>query len=310
MTFCSMLKTIFGKIQWLWALAYLFCTCFFLYQFVMILPNYFHPTLTHTEVKEVPLKNMDFPLDFKVCFRPSLLNESVLKRFGYEKMLHYVYGLIDNNASSALIGWGGNHSVKNASEVLFAAKNELLMSKAVEFFQVYPGPGSKVNMAANLQRMNWIGDCYLVNMDMVEKDNLSRIKELAMAFNESVLQKHNVTVEVKLQGQNLATHREIQDHSFYHTGDVIEPGKKSAFRVKIKKKVLLEGEPGTTCQNYPNSDFESYRECDDRYLRARVDEITPELMPVWMIENLSKVTAKPAVVPLYKLGNLDSRTHM
>ena len=107
----------------------------------MILPNYFHPTLTNTEVKEVPLKDMDFPLDVKVCFRGSLLNESVLKKFGYEELHQYILGVIDKNGSSALIGWGGNQSVKNASDVLFAAENDLPMLKAFEYLQIWPKPG-------------------------------------------------------------------------------------------------------------------------------------------------------------------------
>ena len=153
-------------------MAYLFCTCFFLYQFVNILPNYFHPTLTNTVVKEVPLKSMDFPLDFKMCFLPSLLSESVLKRFGYEDLHHYINGVLSYNDSNALIiGWGGGKSVQveNASEVLFAAKNNLPTSRALKYFQVWPEPGTNVKLNATLQRVNWLGDCYLMNMDMIEK---------------------------------------------------------------------------------------------------------------------------------------------
>ena len=73
----------------------------------------------------------------------------------------------------------------------------------------------------------------------------------------------------------------------------------SNFRVKIKKKVFIEGEPGTTCRNYPTSDFESYRECDDHYMRKRIDSSAPglNLMPVWMTDDLSRVTTQPVVVP-------------
>ena len=67
-------KEVLRKIRWVWALAYLFCTCLFLYQLVKILPDYFDPTMTHTEVKDVPLKDMDFPLGIKVCFRPSVFD--------------------------------------------------------------------------------------------------------------------------------------------------------------------------------------------------------------------------------------------
>ena len=72
----------------------------------------------------------------------------------------------------------------------------------------------------------------------------------------------------------------------------------SSFRVKIKKGVLIEGEPGRTCRNYPNSEFKSYKECDDEFMKRRVGEIAPGLMPVWMTKDLSKVTTKPVVATL------------
>ena len=74
------------------------------------------------------------------------------------------------------------------------------------------------------------------------------------------------------------------------------------FRVKIQKKVFIEGEPGTTCRNYPNPEFESYKECDDKYMRRKVDMVAPglNLTPVWMTRDLSKVTTKPVVVSLQR----------
>ena len=98
--------------------------------------------MTNTEVKEVPLESMDFPLDIKICFQSEGLNETALKSFGYEEgAFAYLYGRIYLNDSHALIGWGGNQSVKNASEVLFAAKNDLPMLKAFEYLQIWPEPG-------------------------------------------------------------------------------------------------------------------------------------------------------------------------
>ena len=140
--------------------------------------------------------------------------------------------------------------------------------------------------------------CYILNTDMIEKNYLRRMQSLMMLFDKRELSKHNVTVELKLEGENIAAHRKIEAHFFYHTGDVIKLDGYSNFRVKIKKRVFMEGEPGTTCRNYPNSDFQSYRECDDKYMRTKVDEVAPglNLMPVWMTEDLSKATTNPVVM--------------
>ena len=131
-----------------------------------------------------------------------------------------------------------------------------------------------------------------------------------MVFDKKELSKSAVTVELKLEGQNIFVHRNIEAHFFYHAGDVLNLDKFTRFRVKIKKRVFIEGEPGTTCRNYPNSEFESYRECDDKYMRRKVDYVAPglNLTPVWMTRDLSKVTTKPVMVSLqrdlseYKFG--------
>ena len=118
------LENVLKEIRWFWTLAYLFCTCWFVYQLVQILPNYIAPTLTNTEVKEVPLSSMDFPLDIKICFQPARFNETVLKSFGYEGMYYYSIGWSNRNGSHAFTGWGGNQSsrVKDAGEILHAAR--------------------------------------------------------------------------------------------------------------------------------------------------------------------------------------------
>ena len=66
--------------------------------------------------------------------------------------------------------------------------------------------------------------------------------------------------------------------------------------------MFIEGEPGTTCRNYPNSDFISYRECDDHYMRRKVNNATPGLVPLWMTGDLSKVTTKPVIFSHKAMG--------
>ena len=268
--------------------------------------------LTNTEVKEVPLKDMDFPLDFKVCFEPSRFNETLLKSFGYESMTWYIRGA--NNHTLPALGWGGydNQSVqvKNASEVLHTAKKDWTTSHVLNKLHIYPLPGNDQNINATLQKINWIDNCYLLNRCMTEKDVLRTMKSLLIFFDESMLKDDNVTIELKLQGQNLAASRAIQDHLFFHTGDdmTMKPGKIPNFRVKIKKRVHIEGEPGNTCRNYPNSDFGSYRECDHKFMKTKVENIVPGLMPLWMTEDLSKVTSHPVVASLNDIGWYDLAT--
>ena len=169
------------------------------------------------------------------------------------------------------------------------------MTNVFTEFSIWPEPGENQNVT--LQRMNWVAPCYILT-DMIGKNYLRSMQSILMLFEKLKLSKNAVTVELKLEGQNIVARRDIEAHFFYHTGDVIKLDGYSNFRVKIKKRVFIEGEAGTTCRNYPNSDFQSYRECDDKYMRTKVDEVAPgvNLMPVWMTEDLSKATTNPVVM--------------
>ena len=105
---------------------------------------------------------------------------------------------------------------------------------------------------------------------------------------------------------NLVAQRDIKDHIFFHTGDAMKLERISVFRVKIKKRVFFEGEPGNTCRNYPNSEFSSYKECDHKFMKTKVEEIAPGLMPVWMTEDLRKVTTEPMVSLMNETSKYES----
>ena len=307
-------KEIMGKIKWVWGFAYVLCTCLFLYQLVQILPGYFAPTMTHTEVKDVPLEDMDFPLDIKICFGPSAFNNTALKELGYRDELYYMLGVSKfnkfefNSSTSYVIGWGGhnNHSdpVKNASEVLKAVKWNWNKTQLFYVFQVTTNI-DEFWLTVNLQKINWVNKCYLIDTNMAENDNLRGMKRIGMYFHENILRSNNATVYLQLQGKNLGAARDIQDHVFYHMGDAMKlDGQYTSYRVKIKERVYVEGDPGRTCRNYPNSEFETYKACDEKYMKERVQKVAAglNLMPPWMTDDMSKVTIEPVVATWKMLG--------
>ena len=304
------IPNLLDKIRWIWLLAYLLCTFLFMYQLIQILPNYFSPTLTHTEVKEVPLRNMDFPLDFKICLRPLAFNETALKELGYLDSAYYIFGKSKFNESSHIISWGGHSSngsllVRNASEVLHAVRKDWTEQPLVYSVGVTTSSDEFIYKALNvsLENINWITECLLLNVSTIEQGTERGMKGIQFFFNETLL-KDDVSLELELQGKNLAAHRNIQDHYFYHNGNTMKMKKFSTCRVQIKKKVFIEGDPGTTCRNYPNPEFKSYMECDDKFMRNRMNKVAPglNLMPVWMTKDLSKVTIEPLVGNLQIIG--------
>jgi hypothetical protein len=60
--------------------------------------------------------------------------------------------------------------------------------------------------------------------------------------------------------------------------------------VKIKKNVFVKEDPTKNCENYPNSKYASYRDCDHQWMKKLVDNETPGLVPIWLADNFEMVT--------------------
>ena len=92
-------------------------------------------------------------------------------------------------------------------------------------------------------------------------------------------------------------HRELQDQALFHRGDLInlDTERLLNYRVKIKKKIFVEEDPGKSCRNYPIPGFSSYTECDDEYMKKTIKDAAPgmNLTPVWLTQNLDEVTTQP-----------------
>ena len=55
---------------------------------------------------------------------------------------------------------------------------------------------------------------------------------------------------------------------------------------------------------YPNGEFSSFAECDNQYMRDRIDQVAPglNLTPPWLTKDLNKVTTEPVIVPFKVAG--------
>ena len=67
--------------------------------------NQLNPSETFTKYQETPLDQIDFPIIFKICLKPSL-NLTLLHSLGYKNIKMYFLGRSKHNAS--IYGWGGH----------------------------------------------------------------------------------------------------------------------------------------------------------------------------------------------------------
>ena len=301
-----------NPVKWIWALAHLFCISVFAVQLYSLLPSYLSPTMTFTEVRDVELKDLDFPFDFVLCVHP-LLNDTTLKQLGYNDSIHYKYGRSKFNSS--FVGWGGHTeqfgTLSNATEVLRLARidvRELL--KRVDIFRHSKNNTGNINIFSKiiLEKVSWVDDCHVLNMSKVDAEDMKDVRMITFSMSEDIIRKDNISVELKLQGRSLATRRDILEHSFYSSGDLMTLSNRfSSYVVKIKKTVFEAKQADKNCRPYPNADFASYKECDSEYMRVRINDLAPDLdlTPPWITDDLNRVSTKPQPISSQVQGNFD-----
>ena len=131
------------------------------------------------------------------------------------------------------------------------------------------------------------------------------MKLIEIFFNKTMMK--DSTVEFKLQGHTLGSRREIQEHRFYSSGDALKVDKYSSYIVRINKDVFVEEDPSKTCRNYPNANYASYKDCDDQFMRDKLEEVAPglDLTPPWLADdNLDNVTSQPVFYSPQMHGNI------
>ena len=251
---------------------------------------------------------MDFPLEIILCVRPGL-NATALNNLGYAEAFAYAIGASMSNYN--LIGWGGHDGegkgLKSAKEVLDLVKppwsKELPVFNTTNLYR--STHGLKLNM------INWLDDCHTINLADIEDtgDDHEGLKMVIIPFNHTMLMKNivenNITLELRLLDKNLLVNRKIEKLSFFYNGDaMVMKDSLSKYIVKIKKNVFVEEDPRKTCCNYPNAEFSSYAECDDQYMRERIDQAAPglNLTPPWLTKDLDRVTTEPKTVSLKVTG--------
>ena len=295
-----------GSVRWIWTLApHILCISGFLVQLFQLLPTYFAPSMTYTEVTNVQLKDIDFPLDLKICVKP-LLNQTVLQQFGYLSTYHYAVG---GNHDNTLIGWKG-HNNKNSGEIFSAGKvlkaarmnvTKNLLSRVD--ISTYGGNATKnlVNKVT-LDKINWLYECFTLNLSNIRKADLNGMEAIGVYLNRSDDIVLKTDFELRVTGETLTSKREIKEHRLYASGNAmklssgaVKQDTVSSFVVKIMKKVFVEEDRTKNCRNYPNQDFGSYKDCDFQFMKKKVKEIAPgiNLMPPWLTEDLDNVTTEP-----------------
>ena len=273
----------------LWILANITCTGILTVQVIHVLEGYINPTITRTFKEEVPLHDMDFPLVIKVCVIPGF-NQTALQEMGYKDTWGYFLG--QSRFNKSLFGWAGHTkqsgTIKSVEEVLEHV-SDFKLENMVTNVDVYTRDGGHISIALEklkLKSVNFPNNCFSMSLFTIAELKGKKIQQLFLSFSDL----RNYTIQILLVGNTIDTGRLIREYSTASAGDVIElkaNERKRAYMVDINQRVFVEEATSSNCCDYPNQEYKSYEECDDRFMRKMLPS---ELIPIWVTDHADTIT--------------------
>ena len=249
--------------KWHWIVVHVVCVVACFLQMGSVMEGYIHPTLTNTVVEEKNLKDINFPLIFKICVQPGF-NDTAVIEAGYNSTLDYFFGQSAYNSS--LYGWAGHtdtsEQLGGVAELLSRISphtKESVFESVLMENRDFKRMDVSQDAHVRRDRVNFPNNCFTLditnNKDVKEKG----IMKLYILFKEI----SNVArIDVNIQGASTSCHRDIMDQSFSASGQRIEMkkvGMAYTYNVQIKQNVFVEEDVTKNCRNYPNMEFLSYR---------------------------------------------------
>ena len=293
----SRVRDLLGEVRWGWSLACLVCICFCSVQLYQLLGEFVNPTRTRTYVEETQLQ--EIPIDIQICVTPAF-NDKTFQELGYDSRNTYLAGVSKFNHT--LVGWGGHTNestalTTSAKQVLDIVRMDGI--KHLKYVEVLTNEGNGHDYfhynatQLKLTSENVLSDCHILKMRRLEQLTGKDIMWIGIQFDEAI-EKNNFSVVLQFQGQTLASHRHIKRHKFYQSGDTVDEFS-SDYIVQIKKRIIAEEDPSNTCRDYPNEDFATYIECDDKFMADTFKDITDGLnvTPPWLTDDFDSVTVTP-----------------
>ena len=201
-----------------WTLLNMICALSAFIQLSCIMVDFINPVELNTLVSEIALKDIDFPLDIKICAEPAF-NERAIFNAGYERK-SYKYFLGKSRFNKTVVGWAGHTkdygTVGSVEEVLDKVRNHKVedVVKRIRFDFKNKTSGTLV-VPAQLNRVNYPQNCYTINLTEVDKARKETVKTLWIDFKAEKTNK----VTIHLQGRTLSAKRDVYDNTFYTKGD-------------------------------------------------------------------------------------------
>jgi hypothetical protein len=269
-------------------------------QLGLVFRGYVSPSLTSRQVEQVDLKDLGFPLILKICVSPAF-NSTALEAAGYSTTtlantslgsLNYFFGLSSYNRS--IVGWAGHTSTGRAQGTVDGTLRKVRNHNAgdiIKFLRITTRTGGwrREENEAFFRRVNYPENCYTLDLTKDPGIKETGIETLEIWFHDM----KNFSATVRLQGSTTASSRHISANAFFSTGPTVTlvNGLSKSYIMQIKKNIFVEEDTSKMCRIYPNTDFATFADCDDQFLRKEMDRLFPKIVPIWLSDDMRQVTS-------------------
>ena len=118
------------------------------------------------------------------------------------------------------------------------------------------------------------------------------VRKLKFVFNKT----NNSRVTVYMQERNKAlTRRMLKSNLLSYSGptESLDLGESILYKeiVSISQNIFSEKDKMKKCRNYPNEDYESYRQCDEQFVYKDM-KTKYQLMPFWATHEMDEVSSQ------------------
>ena len=280
-------------LRWFWILVKVACSVACLIQISVSVFYQIYPKKTVAETVPRKLKDIDFPVAFKVCIRPGF-NSTELSKVGYDSVFGYFTGRskFENKAiGKGNYGWAGHTGEKgvfsNASDVqdrIF--QNYLSVIKRTGIITPKAPFGSIPSTSYKLAKPNYPNNCLTLDITKLHNPE-DKLFGLEIVFEtKSFASDVDVIIEDRLTmvGRTVMSSKRKQ---LIHFGSINTTLIKYYF-VSFDQTIYRDKEK-TFCVNYPTDQYTSFNDCDHHHLANLLKK--SKLHPAWATpQDLSRAT--------------------
>ena len=246
--------------KWHWVVINVVCVVAFLLQLGSVfIDGYIAPTEIQSVTETKNLRDIKFPLVFKICVNPGF-NYTAIHEAGYSGHNHYFKGYSKYNKS--VYGWGGHTNTSGVVGSVEQILNSVSLHKVNSVFEsvilfTLTYGHRDVTGHVHLERVNFPHNCF--TLDITNNSDVLGIKQLTLHFRTLA----NFSVAVYAQGASMSCHRDIRVHNLYSFGHIMHlddiTGNKVQYVMDISQQVYEEENLSIKCRKYPNVDHLHYR---------------------------------------------------